>query len=71
MSATIPIDSNALRLLLERFEYTSDRLFQLAAMEEERYHSGMAGELREANAAMCRTLFGYEFATEDGEKTEE
>jgi hypothetical protein len=60
----------AVKLLLERLEYTSDRLFHLASMLEREYHGGMAGELREANAAFSRILFGYEFANEEEEVVE-
>jgi hypothetical protein len=35
-------------------------------MQETDYHDGMAGELKEANAAFSRFLFGYEYSTDAG-----
>jgi len=63
---TLPQITDAVRLLLERLEYTSERLVQLASMQETDYHDGMAGELKEANAAFSRFLFGYEYSTDAG-----
>jgi hypothetical protein len=48
----------AVKLLLERLEYTSNFLGELAGINEGDEFHGMALEIVQANKQMCETLFG-------------